>query len=132
MGAIVKVRQPTPDITKQVGPFVLVMQGHPEAAHDIDQDTAVAAALRSIATQGAANSAPAVQGYSLTSAYHAVGLMRASTTDGRGTYSSDRPADAWVLEFVAPPQLGWAHVSAFAVVDARSGKVISFSELKTN
>ncbi|HET9848400.1 MAG TPA: hypothetical protein VFR68_07585 [Candidatus Dormibacteraeota bacterium] len=108
------------------------MQGHPGVAHDIDQDTAVAAALKSIATQGAANGAPSVQGYTLTSAYHAVGLLRARTMDGRETWSSDRPVDAWVLEFVAPPQLGWAHVSAFAVVDARTGNVESHSEEKTN
>lgn len=52
--------------------------------------------------------------------------------DGRGMWSSDRPENAWVLEFAAPPQLGWAHVSAFAIVDARSGNVISDSEVKNN
>ena len=132
IGALLKLHPSPPNITKQVGTFVLVMQGHPEAAQDIDQDTAVAAALRSISTQGAANGAPAVQGYRLTSAYHAVGLMRARTMDGRSESDFDRPQDAWVLEFAAPSQLGWAHVSAFAIVDARSGKVVSFSEEKTN
>jgi hypothetical protein len=131
IGLIVKSK-PSPDITKQVGSVVLVLQGHPDAAHDIDQDAAVAAALRSMASQDAANGAPTVQGYTVTTAYHAVGLMRARTTDGRSMYSSDRPEDAWVLEFAAPPQLGWAHVSAFVIVDARTGRVISQSEALTN
>lgn len=92
----------------------------------------MAAALRTIATQGAANGAPTVQGYAVTSAYHAIGLMRARTMDGRSVASFDHPEDAWVVEFSAPPQLGWAHVSAFAIVDARTGKVLSYSEEKTN
>lgn len=59
-------------------------------------------------------------------------IMRARTMDGRSESEFDHPQDAWVLEYAAPPQLGWAHVSAFAIVDGRSGKVMSFSEDKTN
>jgi hypothetical protein len=129
---IVMLGQRGPDITRQVGTLVLVLQGHPEAAGDIDQIAAVSIAIATMTGQDASNGATPVTGYRVTSAYHAIGLVRATTKDGRHVASWGDPKDVWVLEFVAPPQQGWAHVSAFAIIDARSGKVESFSESKTN
>ncbi len=111
---------------------MLVLQGHPEAVHDIDESAAVSIAMATMSVQDAGNGATAVTGYRVTSAYHAIGLVRATTKDGRGVASWGEPKDVWVLEFAAPPQQGWAHVTAFAIVDARNGKLESFSESKTN
>ena len=117
---------------KKLGSLVLIVQGHPEAVNDIDQREGVAAAPGSIQARNLENGAIPVTGYRLTSAYHAFGLTRATTRDGRTTATWGDPKDVWVLEFAAPPQQGWAHVSAFVVIDARSGNVDSFSEAKNN
>jgi hypothetical protein len=129
---IVRLGQPATDITRQVGTLVLVLKGHPEAGNDLDENTAVSMAMATMSGQGAANGATPVTGYQVTSAYHAIGLVRASTKDGREVASWGDPKDVWVLEFAAPPQQGWAHVTAFAIIDARSGTVESFSESETN
>jgi hypothetical protein len=128
---VFEVRQPG-DLTKKLGALVLIVQGHPEAVTDIDQGEAVAAALGTIQARNLENGATPVTGYRLTSAYHAFGLTRATTKDGRSTATWNDPKDVWVLEFAAPPQQGWAHVSAFVVIEARGGAVESFSEAKTN
>ncbi|TMC29229.1 MAG: hypothetical protein E6J32_07875 [Chloroflexi bacterium] len=128
---VLEVKQPG-DITKKLGSLVLIVQGHPEAVNDIDQREAVAAALGSIQARNLENGAIPVTGYRLTSAYHAFGLTRATTRDGRSTATWGDPKEGWALEFAAPPQQGWAHVSAFVVIDARSGNVDSFSEAKNN
>ena len=128
---VFEVKQPG-DITKKLGALVLIVQGHPEAVTDIDQREAVAVALGTIQARNLANGATPVTGYKLTSAYHAFGLTRAMTKDGLSTATWNDPKDVWVLEFVAPPQQGWAHVSAFVVIDAGRGTVESFSEEKNN
>lgn len=131
--ALVKLRQsPATGFTQQVGSFVLTLEGHPEAASDIDQNTAISTALATMTAQDAENGAPGATGYRVTSAYHAFGLVRATTRDGKEVASWREPKDVWVLEFAAPPQQGWAHVRAFAIIDAPTGKVESFSETKTN
>ena len=128
---LLEVKQPG-DITKKIGALVVILQGHPEAVTDIDQGEAVSKALVFMQVGDLANARIPVSGYRLTSAYHAFGLTRATTKDGRSTATWDGPKDVWVLEFGAPPQHGWAHVSAFVIIDARSGKVDSYSELQNN
>ena len=68
----------------------------------------------------------------MQSAYHAIGLTTASTSDGKSVAPLGQPVDASVLEFTAPPQQGWVYVSAFVVVDATNGTVLSSSEDKYN
>lgn len=128
---VLEVKQPG-DITKKIGALVLVVQGHPEAINDIDQSEAVSKALAFMQAGDLANARNPVSGYRLTSAYHAFGLSRATTKDGRSTATWGEPKDVWVLEFAAPPQQGWTHVSAFVIIDARSGKVDSYSENQAN
>ena len=99
---------------------------------DIDQGEAVSKALVFMQVGDLANARNPVSGYRLTSAHHAFGLSRATTKDGRSTATWGEPKDVWVLEFSAPPQHGWAHVSAFVIIDARSGKVESYSESQSN
>ena len=128
---VLEVKQPG-DITKKLGALGLVVQGHPEAINDIDQREAVAAALGTIQARNLENGATPVAGYRLTSADHEFGLTGATAKDGHSRATWGNPKDVWVLEFAAPPQQGWAHVSAFVIIDASSGKVESFSEAKTN
>lgn len=128
---LLEVKQPG-DITKKIGALAVILQGHPEAVTDIDQGEAVSKALDFMQAGDLANARIPVTGYRLSSAYHAFGLSKATTKDGRAMASWAEPKDVWVLEFVAPPQQGFAHVSAFVVVDASSGKVESYSEGKTN
>jgi hypothetical protein len=128
---LLEVKQPG-DITKKIGALIVILQGHPEAVTDIDQREAVSKALAFMQAGDLANARNPVSGYRLTSAYHAFGLTRATTKDGRSTATWDGPKDLWVLEFGAPPQHGWAHVSAFVIVDARSGKIESYSEMQNN
>jgi len=111
----------------KVGSFVLVLEGHPEATNDIDEDTAVSAALATLQSQAVQNHEALPTGLTLRSGHHGFGLTRVRTADGKETGTFGRPLDAWVLEFSAPPQQGWAHVSAFAVVDATNGHVVSAS-----
>ncbi len=117
--------------SRQVGVLTLYLSGQGDGANDIDQAAAVNISLNSIATQAASNGAPVVGGYTLTKAYHAFGLRKAIR--GSQTFASfDQPKDVWVLEFSAAPQGGWKHVSAVAIVDARTGKIEEFSEDKHN
>lgn len=78
---VLEVKEPA-DITKKIGALVLIVEGHPEAANDIDQHEAVAAALGTIQARDLENGAILVTGYRLTSAYHAFGLTKATTKDG--------------------------------------------------
>jgi hypothetical protein len=128
---VVALKQPG-DITQKLGAVVLIIQGHPEAVNDIDQGTAVGKALTFMEIGDLANARTPVSGYRLTSANHAFGLTKATTKDGRSTASWGEPKDVWVLEFAAPPEHRWTHVSAFVIVDARSGKIDSYSETQNN
>ena len=128
---VVALKRPG-DITQKLGAVVLIIQGHPEAVNDIDQSAAVAKALTFMQIGDLANARNSVSGYRVTSASHAFGLSQATTKDGHSTASWGEPKDVWVLELAAPPQHGWAHVSAFVIVDARSGKIDSYSEDQHN
>jgi hypothetical protein len=130
VGLVLKLGQPQVDVnsaSRQIGSLLLVMNGHAQSATDIDQGTAAAAALQTMAARARENGAAPINGLAINNAYLALGLTKATTKNGEEIASFQAPTDAWVFEYVAPPQAGWAHVSAIAIVNAQTGQVVQFS-----
>lgn len=99
-----------------------------QGSNEIDQSTAVARALSTMTLQDQSNGKTPVKGYTIRHANRVAGLKKATTTAGSEIVMFSQPADAWVIEFSAPTQAGWANVSAIAVIDAKTGEVRQFSE----
>lgn len=86
----------------------------------VERDAALEAGLAQLADLD-----PAVNGFSLVSAHFAPGVRRVVTADGQALFTTTDPLDAWVFEFVAPAQKGYAIVRATAIVDAHTGVVVA-------
>jgi hypothetical protein len=77
-----------------------------------------AAALRKLAELR-----PDVSGLAVVGAYHDPAVLTVVDSQGNPAFSTGWPMNAWVFWMTAPPQAGFLHVDALAIVDAITGKV---------
>ena len=101
----------------------------PTASHaQVSKEVAVRTSLAEVQSlerdQARLANQPLVTGFTVARAYRTT--HTASVTDARGNVVTigAPPAEAWVIEFTAPPQGIWASISALQEVDISSGAAV--------
>jgi outer membrane murein-binding lipoprotein Lpp len=117
-----------PGLVAMVGVVALVGCS-PAASHtQVSKEVAVRTSLAEVQSlerdQARLANQPLVTGFTVARAYRTT--HTASVTDARGNVVTigTPPAEAWVIEFTAPPQGIWSSISALQVVDISSGVAV--------
>lgn len=124
---VVRARPAAPQAEQalRVGPLTVVVDAGVAASPPLLSEPAAATSATTVMQQKAN---PLPHGYRLTAwGYHA-GLTKVVDGSHRVLYGAEPPEDDYVLYFVAPPQLGFRHLSAVVAVDARNGRVHYFGQ----
>ena len=109
------------------GQFSLIESASAADVSAVGEDTAVAVGLKALEDLN-----PAVRGLSFEAAHLSTGLRSVKGDRGHMIFSATEPFDAWVVEFAAPAQNGFATVHGLVVVDARTGAISSAQLVQSN